>query len=74
MLIPRGVPGFQTLVMAIASSLAQPIIAVPVFIFVEKFIFWESVGLGFAAGAMFWVACSELIGKTFFFVFQSDFA
>jgi len=49
--------------MAIASSLAQPIIAVPVFIFVEKFIFWESVGLGFAAGAMFWVACSELIGK-----------
>lgn len=60
-LVPRGVPKFQTFAMAILSSLPQPIIAVPVYLFVEQFIVWESVGLGFAAGAMFWVACFELI-------------
>jgi zinc transporter, ZIP family len=49
-LVPRGVPKFQTFAMAIMSSLPQPIIAVPVYLFVEQFIFWESVGLGFAAG------------------------
>jgi zinc transporter ZupT len=42
------------------SSLPQPTIAVPVFFFVEHFIAWESVALGFAAGAM-WVACFELL-------------
>jgi ZIP family zinc transporter len=60
-LIPRGVPKFQTFAMAVMSSLPQPIIAVPVYLFVEQFVAWEPVGLGFAAGAMFWVACFELI-------------
>uniref|UniRef100_A0A7S0I3Z8 Uncharacterized protein n=1 Tax=Hanusia phi TaxID=3032 RepID=A0A7S0I3Z8_9CRYP len=60
-LAPRGVPKFQTLVLAIISSLPQPVIAVPVFLFVENFIAWEPVGLGFAAGAMLWVAVFELI-------------
>jgi hypothetical protein len=51
----------QTFALAIMSSLPQPTIAVPVFFFVEHFIAWESVALGFAAGAMLWVACFELL-------------
>jgi zinc transporter ZupT len=60
-LVPRGVPKFYTFAMAILSSLPQPLIAVPVHLFVETFIVWESLGLGFAAGAMCWVACLELL-------------
>lgn len=60
-LIPRGVPKFKTFAWSVCTSLPQPLIAVPVFMFVDHFIAWQSVGLGFAAGAMFWVACFELI-------------
>lgn len=60
-LIPRGVSKFKTFAWSVCTSLPQPIIAVPVYLFVEHFIAWQSVGLGFAAGAMLWVACFELI-------------
>lgn len=42
-------------------GLPQPLIAVPVFMFARHFIFWRSVGLGFAAGSMIWVTCFELL-------------
>mmetsp|Transcript_44404 Transcript_44404/g.111195 ORF Transcript_44404/g.111195 Transcript_44404/m.111195 type:complete len:351 (+) Transcript_44404:217-1269(+) len=60
-LMPRGVSKFKTFAWSVLTSLPQPLIAVPVFLFVEHFIAWQSVGLGFAAGAMLWVACFELI-------------
>ena len=45
----------------VAPLLMQPLIAVPVFMFARHFIFWRSVGLGFAAGSMIWVTCFELL-------------
>lgn len=60
-LVPRGVSKFKTFAWSVGTSLPQPIIAVAVYLFVEHFIVWQSVGLGFAAGAMLWVACFELI-------------
>jgi len=60
-LMPRGVSKFATVLWSIFTSMPQPLIAVPVFMFARNFVFWRSVGLGFAAGSMIWVTCFELI-------------
>jgi zinc transporter, ZIP family len=43
------------------SSLPQPLMAVPTFVFVERFKPLLPCGLGFAAGAMIWMVFSELV-------------
>jgi len=63
-LLPRGMNKFSTVLWSIFTSMPQPLIAVPVFMFARHFIFWRSVGLGFAAGSMVWVTCFELIADT----------
>lgn len=60
-LIPRGTSPLKAAWWSIFSSLPQPLMAVPAFLFVEVFDNYLPMGLGFAAGAMIWMVFSELI-------------
>ena len=62
-LIPRGVSLMGSALWCIFSSLPQPIMAVPAYLFVEHFRPGVPVGLGFAAGAMCYVALFEIIAE-----------
>jgi len=59
-LIPRGASVLQAAKWSVFSSLPQPLMAVPAFLFVTAFQPWLPVGLGFAAGAMVWMVFAEL--------------
>lgn len=60
-LVPRGESVARAAGWSVVSSLPQPLLAVPAFLFVETFRSYLPAGLGFAAGAMFAMVALELI-------------
>jgi zinc transporter ZupT len=60
-MVPQGTSPLKAVWWSIFSSLPQPLMAVPAFMFVEVFKEYLPFGLGFAAGAMIWMVFADLI-------------
>jgi len=60
-MVPKGTKAWKAALWSIFTSLPQPLMAVPAFLFVLFFAPWLPVGLGLAAGAMIWMVFAELI-------------
>jgi zinc transporter ZupT len=60
-LVPQGTRVRSAAAWSIFSSLPQPLMAVPAFLFVEQFERLVPAGLGFAAGAMLWMTAADLL-------------
>ena len=62
---PEGVSASRCALWSIFSSLPQPLMAVPAFLFVETFQVALPYGLGFAAGAMVFMVLVELLPEAY---------
>lgn len=60
-MVPKGTKVWKAALYSVFTSLPQPLMAVPAFLFVLIFKPWLPVGLGLAAGAMIWMVFAELI-------------
>lgn len=62
---PRGVSAWRCAGWSVFSSLPQPLMAVPAFLFVERFTSALPYGVGFAAGAMVFMVLVELLPEAY---------
>lgn len=60
-MVPKGTSPLKAVGWSIFSSLPQPLMAIPAFLFVDTFREYLPLGLGLAAGAMIWMVFAELI-------------
>ncbi|MFW6289162.1 MAG: ZIP family metal transporter [Spirochaetota bacterium] len=60
-MVPKGMPVWKAAMYSVFSSLPQPLIAVPAFLFVTAVQPFLPVGLGIAAGAMIWMVVAEIL-------------
>ncbi len=59
--IPKGMKVRSAALWSVFSSLPQPLLALPSFAFVQFFAPFLPIGLGIAAGAMFWMVFAEIL-------------
>lgn len=64
-MVPHGASVKKAAGYSILSSLPQPLLAIPAFLFVGVFAPFLPIGLGFAAGAMVWMCFAELLPDAF---------
>ena len=62
--IPKGMRVRTAVLWSIFSSLPQPLLAVPSFMFVQVLQPLLPIGLGVAAGAMFWMVFAEILPES----------
>lgn len=60
-MVPQGTSPLKAVWWSIFSSLPQPLMAIPAFMFVNIFHQYLPFGLGLAAGAMIWMVFADLI-------------
>jgi zinc transporter ZupT len=60
-LVPQGISVLRAAGWSIFSSLPQPLVAVPAFLFVAFFDGLVPLGLGFAGGAMLWMVVAQVL-------------
>jgi len=63
-LVAKGVSWWKAALWSIFTSLPQPIFAVPAYIFITYFKQYLPIGLGFAAGAMFWLVFADIVPES----------
>ena len=65
MLVSKGMSLWGAALWSVTTSIPQPLMAIAAYSCVDAFVIIQPIGLGFAAGAMLWVAWLELFVESY---------